>query len=156
MDLAQPSETEAGDVEPAEQIQHIQQILAHADEEDFRPIGAIGPEVELVFDEPGNPFHEEYAEEEIISDRPVPVAANASPVQTPASRPVAARVDPSPALSVPMHRERTGRETDVDDSDMIVVEETYEDTPAWPVRTVTPVKQREFGHLFAKLRRGVS
>ncbi len=38
-------------------------------EEDFRPAGSIGPEVELVFADHGNPFKEDFAEEEVIIDR---------------------------------------------------------------------------------------
>jgi type II secretory pathway predicted ATPase ExeA len=38
-------------------------------EEDFRPAGLIGPEVELVFADQANPFEEEFADEEVIIDR---------------------------------------------------------------------------------------
>lgn len=38
-------------------------------EEDFRPAGLIGPEVELVYTDSTNPFQEFFAEEEVIVDR---------------------------------------------------------------------------------------
>jgi type II secretory pathway predicted ATPase ExeA len=41
-----------------------------------------------------------------------------------------------------------------DDSDMVVVEEGYEDVCPWPVRSVMPVRRQEYSQLFAKLRRG--
>ena len=59
--------------EPAEQLERIEATLADLDDEEFRPAGSIVPEVELVFDDPENPFDEEFQEEEVISDRFVAV-----------------------------------------------------------------------------------
>jgi len=53
--------------EPAEQIEQIEEALAGADEE-FHPAGSIGPELELVFDDPENPFSEKFEKEEVIVD----------------------------------------------------------------------------------------
>lgn len=50
------------------QIGSIEVQLARYDE-DFRPAGLIGPEIELVFADSSNPFAEQFAEEEIIVDR---------------------------------------------------------------------------------------
>jgi hypothetical protein len=55
-------------MEPARQVARIQQALAAMDE-DFQPAGAIGPEVELVFDDHSDPFAEEFEEEQIVIDR---------------------------------------------------------------------------------------
>ncbi len=54
--------------EPGEQLEEIQQMLGEL-EDVFRPAGTIGPEVEVVLDDPGNPFSEEFLEEEIVVDR---------------------------------------------------------------------------------------
>ena len=61
-------ESEAADLEPAEQLQRIQHMLADVEQE-FCPAGTIGPEVELVFNEPEHPFRESFQEEEVIRDR---------------------------------------------------------------------------------------
>ncbi|MDY0168443.1 MAG: AAA family ATPase [Thermoguttaceae bacterium] len=54
------------------QVDRIEHMLGEVDSEDgeFEPAGSIGPEVELRFDEPHNPFGEEFAEEEIVDDWP--------------------------------------------------------------------------------------
>ena len=55
--------------EPAERVERIEQTLAELDE-DFEPAGSIGPEVELTFEQPANPFDEEFEhEEEVVTDR---------------------------------------------------------------------------------------
>ena len=54
--------------EPEHQVERIAQQLASL-EDDFAPIGSIGPEIELVFQDPLNPFGEGFAEEEIVFDR---------------------------------------------------------------------------------------
>ena len=61
-------ESEAAELEPTEQLQRIQRMLADVEQE-FCPAGTIGPEVELVFDEPEHPFRESFEEEEVIRDR---------------------------------------------------------------------------------------
>ncbi len=38
-------------------------------EDDFQPAGSIGPEIELLFDGPANPFNEVFEDEEIVIDR---------------------------------------------------------------------------------------
>ena len=58
----------AGDVEPTEQLRQIQEMLADVEQE-FCPAGSIGPEVELVFDDPAHPFQEPFQQEEVIRDR---------------------------------------------------------------------------------------
>jgi type II secretory pathway predicted ATPase ExeA len=64
---------------PLEQLHQIEDSIAELDEE-FQPAGSIGPEVELVFVEAGNPFSEQFAEEEVVAD---PLALRARPDQNP-------------------------------------------------------------------------
>jgi type II secretory pathway predicted ATPase ExeA len=52
-------------VEPAEQLEIIQEHLARIDDE-FQPAGSIGTEVELDFPEFGDPLAEDFAEEEVV------------------------------------------------------------------------------------------
>ena len=168
---------ESGPLEPDVQIHQIQEILAGVEEE-FRPAGSIRPEIELVFDEPENPFGERFAEEEVLSDRYAvasetvaaqpparpaepPTRSNRSedngspvpPVQQPTE--AAATWDPEPqADTVPMHRPSSPQAAEPDDADILVIEEGYEEAPPWPASTVVPVRRQEYGRLFAKLRRG--
>lgn len=75
------------ELDPVAQLDQLQQDLARLDD-DFEPIGSIGPEVELVFDSPANPFDEEFDEEEVVicrygstaekyRDEPLPSCATA-------------------------------------------------------------------------------
>ena len=64
----QTEHTEGQTREPAEQLERIEQMLADAGE-DFQPAGSIEPEVELLFDEPEQLLHEEFEEEEMVTDR---------------------------------------------------------------------------------------
>jgi type II secretory pathway predicted ATPase ExeA len=54
------------------QVDRIEQMLDGVDSEndEFRPAGSIGPEVELQFGEPSDPFNEQFAEEEVVDDWP--------------------------------------------------------------------------------------
>jgi type II secretory pathway predicted ATPase ExeA len=54
--------------EPEMQVERISQQLAGL-EEDFAPIGSIGPEVELVFQDSTSPFGDGFLEEEVVFDR---------------------------------------------------------------------------------------
>lgn len=205
-----PGGTEALSPEPIERLERIEQAL-DALEEDFQPAGSIGPEVDIVFDEP-NPFTEEYQEEEVIVDRyspggnvpprtagpsraapsaSVPPARDAvsqnkasAPQQTfsvesvyctpmpeiqPATTyvpPAASEVKPAaptvrrgPASdwdrespTVPLHRREP--EADADDSDLIIVEDGYEEVGSPFVRPMGTVRKQEYRQLFAQLRRG--
>jgi len=61
--ISHESEEPAGD--PVEQVERIEQALSGLDD-DFRPAGSIGPELELVFHDPHDPFSEEFTEEEVV------------------------------------------------------------------------------------------
>lgn len=52
---------------PEEQLDAIQDQLSRIDD-DFEPVGSIGTEVDLDFPEFGDPFAEEFAEEEVVLD----------------------------------------------------------------------------------------
>jgi type II secretory pathway predicted ATPase ExeA len=71
LDAAETSPA-AGDAfqEVDQQIQQIeQQVEAAQNDEDFQPAGSIGPEVELVFHGPHDPFGQPFDEEEVVIDR---------------------------------------------------------------------------------------
>jgi len=61
-----PAEDEQA-AEPAEHIERIEEALAGVDG-DFRPAGSIGPELELVVDDPENPFSEKFEKDELVVD----------------------------------------------------------------------------------------
>jgi len=175
--------------EPLEQLRQIQDAISEL-EEDYQPVGPIVPEVELVFADPGNPFSEAFAEEEVVVERYASGAGSSAPTAAPAaaepnvplrqpesppaqnasaetppedlrSQPVpsapatppAAAEPPEVRQTVPMHRELSAQ-VETDDSDMIVVEEGYEDVPVPTIRPATPVGRHEYRRLFAKLRHG--
>jgi len=64
--------------DPSQRIDQIEGLLAEAEAE-FQPAGRIGPEVELVFDEPDRPFREPFAEEEIVPQRGKPAGSMSAP-----------------------------------------------------------------------------
>lgn len=71
---------ETFDASPSEQIHHIEQLLAEADD-DFQPAGSIGPEIELCFEEAEHPFQEQFEHEEIVLDRYAVKGAVRKPVE---------------------------------------------------------------------------
>lgn len=202
--------TDGPSPEPIERLERIEQAL-DALEEDFQPAGSIGPEVEIVFDEP-NPFTEEYQEEEVVVDRYSPsgnlpprtaepsraassasippardaISSNRAPAAQPTYslgnvfctpmpeiQPSTSYVPPAPSEvkpatptmrkgppsdwdrespTVPLHRREP--DVDADDSDMIIVEDGYEEAGAPFVRPLGTVRKQEYRQLFAQLRRG--
>jgi len=57
------------DPDPVAQVERIERAVSQLDD-DFQPLGSIGPEVELVFDPAHDPFSEKFEQEEVIVDRP--------------------------------------------------------------------------------------
>lgn len=53
---------------PEQPLKEIQEMLGEL-EDVFRPAGSVHPEVEVVLDDPVNPFNEPFLEEEIVVDR---------------------------------------------------------------------------------------
>ena len=152
-------------VEPAEQLDRIEQVLANVEQE-FQPAGSIRPEVELIFDEPHELLREPFEEEEVVADRYAPPTEpedqrSGSPFEATTDlpgEPLSARAteDTGPQgfedVSLPDHPE-PAESAEPDDSDMVIVEETCDEVePA--TCPIVPVRRHEYGQLFAKLRRG--
>jgi type II secretory pathway predicted ATPase ExeA len=143
--------------EPTEQIHEIQQMLGEL-EDDFRPAGTIGPEVELVLDDPGNPFSERFLEEEIVVDRHAAALAERN-VEA-----MAAVVGTRTGVGSPAQPARIERETlplrsvaaVVDlapEEPELVIDEEYDFVEPVQTHPVTPVPPHEYRSLFARLRR---
>jgi type II secretory pathway predicted ATPase ExeA len=119
------SDDEEQIAEPAERVEQIEQTLAEL-EEDFEPAGSIGPEVELTFGQPANPFDEEFEhEEEVVTDR------RGNPNRS------AAAVSDEPI-----------------GNDVVLLEEDHREDTVPQTPRVIPTPKREYRQLFAKLRRG--
>lgn len=186
--------------EPTEQLDQIEHMLAQT-EEDFQPAGSIGPELELVFEDP---FAEHFAQEEVVSDHdaprqaaPQPQTAASGPEQggpvpetpdgvgeqtfedeasperpdqeTPAmgsedasfEPPAAAAETSQPAAvaelepdTVPLHGCPADSAGEPEEPSTIIVEDDYDEGAAVANGPAVAVRRREFGQLFAKLRRG--
>ncbi len=68
---AEPDDRAESEPDLDRQVDHIERMLDQVDgDAEFEPAGSIGPEVELRFDRPHNPFGEEFAEEEVVEDWP--------------------------------------------------------------------------------------
>ncbi|HYW78401.1 MAG TPA: AAA family ATPase [Thermoguttaceae bacterium] len=137
-------------VEPAVQLQRIEQLLSDAEEE-FRPAGSIRPEIELVF---VDPFEEEFDEEEVVVDRydsPAVAEQEETLLQDTEALVTQIGAENSKDASLSKNQEeatkRTGEEPR--DEDILVVDESGTGT-----RPIIAVRRHEFGQLFAKLRRG--
>jgi len=165
------------DADPVRQVETIERAMAELDDE-FHPAGSVGPEVELVFDDP---FREQFAEEEVIGAkkscrecewcgdaRPTSKAAPATGVSAgfdgdvpgPSDDELADDCDPPPAWAagpetLPLIRRRSEPAEPAfdDDRDVIVVEEGYDDPGASGPRATVAVRRQEYGQLFARLRR---
>jgi hypothetical protein len=157
-DISEPIGESDRDLDPAEQVRHIQQILADVEEE-FQPAGSIGPEVELSFDD-AHPFREKFAEEEVVADRYGPPAEAAS---LPCDPPQAA--EPAPPLqevvaestvppSVPMHQESREARVQPTARGGIDLEKAFQNRQSWPAQSVGAIDRPHFGQLFARLRHG--
>ena len=163
--------------EPARQLDGIED----GSYEDFQPAGSIGPELELVFDDGGDPFSEPFEEEEVLSDGRIAGPARPSstdelaPEEEPESNAeelvesdcevhgrsadlpnreinVAAESEPKTLL---LHCEEDDEpfERPEDDNDLIVVEEGYETPARTTAGTIPVVRHQEFAQLFSRLRR---
>jgi hypothetical protein len=168
--------------EPSEQLECIQQMLGSV-QVDFQPTGSIGPELELVFDDP---FEEEFEKEEVVTDHGVPQAElpaalsgdTIAPAQDrapqtthlPAGLPARAASDrpeePAPTadlVEAAVAGYEADRETlplhrhepaeEPDDEDLVIVEEDYDDAPL-AACPIVAVRRQEYGRLFTKLRQG--
>ena len=149
-------------------------------DEDFQPAGSIGPELELVFDDGGDPFGESFEEEEVVSDarcvgsvQPLcmndlapdeePVANAVEPVEPDdevldrsaglPNQEINVTAEPEPKTLL-LHREEDGPfQQPGEDHDLIVVEEGYETSAQKSAGAIPVVRHQEFARLFSRLRR---
>jgi len=146
--------------EPADRLESIQRMLTEAGD-NFRPAGSIGPEVELIFDEPDHPFGEKFAHEEVVVDRYGPpsrpeqalqrVQAGGASALGRAQAAVARDEEPE---TVPLRRQQAAETAEPSDDDMIILEDEYDDRPSPATCPIVAVRRQEYGQLFARLRRG--
>ncbi len=160
----------AHDFQPDAQLDRIQQLVGQL-EDDFQPAGAIKPEVELIFDDPGNPLCEQFDEEEVIA-HPAPQPAVAGRSLGDSSQKAGQNLSDAdhgengrqppgasaPRLTVPLPRaaERleTPGEPPEDDQPEIVVEDRGEDFEWVGRRRILPVHRHQYRQLFTRLRYG--
>jgi hypothetical protein len=143
--------------EPAAQIDEIQEMLAEF-EDDFRPAGTIGPEIEIVLDDLANPFSEQFLEEEIVVDRCAAALAerNAQATEAALASGAGSGSPPGPQgielNTLPLRRTATAAELDPEEPELVIDEEyDFVESPA--AHPVTPVRRHEYRNLFTRLRR---
>jgi hypothetical protein len=124
-------------------------------EDDFRPAGTIRPEVELVLDDPTDPFSEPFDEEEVVVDRYAALARQNA--QAIAAVPVPTRsaghdLDEVVRETVPLRAEVDLDELEPDEPEL-VIEDDYDFAEPSATHPVTPVRKHEYRQLFARLRR---
>ncbi len=166
--------------EPERQLDLIEESLTELDE-DFRPAGSIGPELELVFDDATDPFGESFEEEEVISDDRLTGQGRSSELEQPPldADPEATAADPaesdneahdrsadlpnrnisvaaeSEPNTLPLHCVENDEQLErpAEDQDLIVVEEGYETQAERTAGGLPVVRHQEFSQLFSRLRR---
>jgi type II secretory pathway predicted ATPase ExeA len=156
-------EFETDDAEPGRQICRIEKLLAEADD-DFQPIGSIGPEVELSFEGSIHPFQEEFEREEIVADRyagavhaaSAKISATTLPINTTEASP------PKPTDAELADTELVAETTDLEDELVVACASALNEAEgddwkslAIPSSPPPPPKPRQdYRQLFARLRRG--
>ncbi len=179
-------EAEHGDTpptDPARQLEGIEQMLGSV-ENDFQPAGSIGPELELVFEDP---FQEAFEKEEVVTDRYGPPQRPVADTDGPSEPNVAGQdgeanaTDPGDRQQHPRgnaHQEpavaddldesphagpESVRETlplhrqgplEEPDDEDLLIVEDDYDDVATAAGSIVAVRRQEFGRLFTKLRRG--
>jgi len=141
--------------QPAEQLDEIQEMLGEI-EDDFRPAGTIGPEVELVLDDPGNPFSEQFLEEEVVIDRCAAALAehNAHATEAAAASGGGSQTRRQAVEPETLPLRRTAAVTEVaPEEPELEIDEDYDFAERADVHPVTPVRRHEYRNLFARLRR---
>jgi type II secretory pathway predicted ATPase ExeA len=137
-------EGESDALEPADQLRCIQEMLADV-QQAFQPTGAIGPEVELVLDEPDQLFHERFEQEEVVADR-YPPAPEAERRELPVATAVAAEAASRCGAGVQPASSAAGE---------TLAPSRAGETPAPQyLDGHAPMRRREYAGLFARLRRG--
>jgi hypothetical protein len=146
--------------DPDDQLQLIEDHLAELDD-DFQPAGMIGNEVELDFPEFGDPFSEEFAEEEVVLDRystDTEIFAEVPRVSSWEGRHLgsmlstlspAPQQSANPAIAVYSGSFPASISAPADDRDLIVIE----DEPASRVQAPPAPRRSESRNLLSRLRR---
>lgn len=157
------ADADGAESEPGRQLQHIERLLAEVDDE-FRPAGSIGPEVELSFEPAVHPFQEEFEQEEVVTDRyrAAPIVAAASKAEPPEAAPEADFLTVSTVVVRPLDDERFLAATVVllqDNrqatcSPPLGAENCPDNSPARPSSPDAPARRHGYRQLFARLRRG--
>jgi hypothetical protein len=153
----EPAATCAPAPEPAEQLQEIQQMLGEL-EDVFRPAGTIRPEVEIVVDDPADPFSEPFLEEEIVVDRCAAALAQRNVeamTMAPSTKQANAATVPSATTerdTLPLRSMVTVTELQPDEPEL-VIDEDYDFVEPVESHPVTPVRPQQYRSLFAQLRR---
>jgi len=158
--------------EPLEQVERIERTLAELDEveracdaieEGFRPAGSIFPEMELSFEDIGNPFQERFECEETIVQRyrpprsgsPADAPSEAQPHDGQDAVAAAAEGVASPAArsagrtGFPIHRPDVAAQSG--DEELLLGEDCSDEGPGPQIRVA---RRPEYRQLFTKLRRG--
>jgi type II secretory pathway predicted ATPase ExeA len=142
-----PTEDEAFD-EPAERAGRIERALAELEpaarteedaEDEFRPAGTIGPEVEVIFDDWKDPFGDDFEHEEVIVERyAAPVVCHREPAGSASESDVPQTSEGTPAAGAA----EAAMNIDPDRRDQAVGKP----------RGAGVARRHEYRHLFAKLR----
>jgi hypothetical protein len=155
--------------EPVAKLAQIEDQLASI-EDDFQPVGSIGPEVDLSFPELAHPFQERFDKEEIVIDRYASLEAETlrhrprvkSREGQELGRLLAQHVLPEDqAIAVAEHpTQRIAPATPAnsaqphDDADIIVIEDALRGERPVPAPPAAKVRRQEYRQLFRQLRRG--
>jgi hypothetical protein len=156
-------EFETDDAEPGRQICRIEKLLAEADD-DFQPIGSIGPEVELSFEGSVHPFQEEFEREEIVADRyagavhaaSAKISATTLPINTTEASP------PKPTDAELADTELVAETTDLEDELVVACASALNEAEGDDWKSIaipsspppSPKPRQDYRQLFARLRRG--
>ncbi len=154
--------------EPEEQVERIESLISDLKEasnleeaaDDFQPAGSAGPEIELVFDEPGSPFAGPFAEEEIVVDRFAAATGSRRPQIVPfgavGESPFGERGLPSPGPETVPLRPQSSWEDLAPAEASVAAEDGYGPAEAPREPCVVGGRKREYRQLFTRLRRGLA
>lgn len=138
---------------------NLDRIAAHLGklEQEYRA-NPTGDGVRFAFQEPRGKHVDTFEHEEVLVDRYAKLDAVASAESRRATSPPAGQWPPLSSqiptkAEGPAHSASETKLSEIDDSDMIVLEDERETLPLHQVPRPT-AKRREYGQLFAKLRRG--
>jgi hypothetical protein len=167
---------------PEAKLDRIERQLAAIDD-DFQPVGSIGPEVELLFQDGTDPFGGQFESEEILLDRygELDMFGESPPVASAEGRQLGAMLEPfdrrdpravgtMPAKDAAANKTAAARTQPnspssaaekqathaaaAEDDDMIIVEDDGPEGTNMAASLRPAARRQEYRQLFAKLRRG--